>query len=156
PPLESPSTKFYSKSRARSKAPRTQFAAKFPCRCRRRRRMSADGDGFELLPQSDGRNPFVFHIKNTPRGEEGRAMSFSQDVKNEILRRKITRPCCCRAAAYAAACFGKYFDERGIVLQTETEGVAHFVQRMYSRCGIAGEMVRKERPAGPVFESHVQ
>ena len=28
-------------------------------------------------------------------------MSFSQDVKNEILRRKITRPCCCRAAAYA-------------------------------------------------------
>ena len=83
-------------------------------------------------------------------------MSFSQDVKNEILRRKITRPCCCRAAAYAAACFGKYFDERGIVLQTETEGVAHFVQRMYSRCGIAGEVVRKERPAGPVFEFHVQ
>ena len=42
------------------------------------------------------------------------------------------------------------------MLQTETEGVAHFVQRMYSRCGIAGEVVRKERPAGPVFEFHVQ
>ena len=27
-------------------APRTQFAVKFPCRCRRRRRMSADGDVF--------------------------------------------------------------------------------------------------------------
>ena len=83
-------------------------------------------------------------------------MSFSQDVKNEILRRKITRPCCCRAAAYAAACFGKYFDERGIVLQTETEGVANFAQRMYARCGITGTLLRKERPAGPVFEFSVK
>ena len=47
--LRSPSTKFYSKSRTRSKAPRTQFAVKFPCRCRRRRRMSADGDRFRLF-----------------------------------------------------------------------------------------------------------
>lgn len=83
-------------------------------------------------------------------------MSFSQDVKNEILRRKITRPCCCRAAAYAVACFGKYFDERGIVLQTETEGVANFAQRMYARCGITGTLLRKERPAGPVFEFSVK
>src|SRR5699024_4203157 len=45
PLLGTPSTKFYGKSRTRSTAPRTQFAAKFPCRCRRRRRMSADGDG---------------------------------------------------------------------------------------------------------------
>src|SRR5699024_10858826 len=30
-------------------APRTQFAAKFPCRCRRRRRMSADGDVFNFF-----------------------------------------------------------------------------------------------------------
>ena len=93
--------------------------------------------------------------KHAERGG-GESDELFTDVKNEILRRKITRPCCCRAAAYAAACFGKYFDERGIVLQTETEGVAHFVQRMYSRCGIAGEVVRKERPAGPVFEFHVQ
>ena len=82
-------------------------------------------------------------------------MSFSQDVKAEILRRKITRPCCCTAAAYAVACFGKYFDERGIVLQTETEGVAQFAQRMYARCGITGSLLRKERPAGPVFEFSV-
>ena len=44
--LRSPSTKFYGKPRTRHFVPRTQFAAKFPCRCRRRRRMSADGDGF--------------------------------------------------------------------------------------------------------------
>ena len=46
PLLKSPSTKFYGKSRTRHCVPRTQFAAKFPCRCRRRRRMSADGDAF--------------------------------------------------------------------------------------------------------------
>ena len=46
-------------------------------------------------------------------------MSFSQEVKNEILRRKISKPCCNMAAAYAVACFGKYFDDRGVVLQTE-------------------------------------
>ena len=83
-------------------------------------------------------------------------MSFSQDVKSEILRRKITRPCCCAAAAYAVACFGKYFDENGIVLQTESEGVANFALRMYARCGIPGTVLRKERPAGPVFEFSVK
>ena len=36
-------------------------------------------------------------------------MSFSQEVKNEILRHRITKPCCNVAAAYAVACFGKYF-----------------------------------------------
>ena len=51
-------------------------------------------------------------------------MSFSQDVKNEILHRKIVRSCCVTAAAYAVACFGKYFDDRGVVLQTENEGIA--------------------------------
>ena len=49
--LRSPSTKFYGKSRTRRFAPRTQFAVKFPCRCRRRRRMSADGDDFRFFRQ---------------------------------------------------------------------------------------------------------
>ena len=60
-------------------------------------------------------------------------MSFSQEVKNEILRHKITKSCCTVAAAYAVACFGKYFDDRGVVLQTENEGVAAFAQKLY-RC----------------------
>ena len=79
-------------------------------------------------------------------------MSFSQDVKNEILRHRISKPCCSVAAAYAVACFGKYFDDRGIVLQTENEGVAAFAQKLYRRCGIRGDVLRKERPTGPVFE----
>ena len=83
-------------------------------------------------------------------------MSFSQDVKNEILRHRIPKPCCSVAAAYAVACFGKYFDDRGIVLQTENEGVATFAQKLYRRCGIRGDVLRKERPTGPVFEFSVK
>lgn len=83
-------------------------------------------------------------------------MSFSQDVKNEILRRKVPRTCCAGAAAYAVACFGKYFDDRGVVLQTESEGTANFAAKMYRRCGIEGNLLRKERPAGPIFEFNVK
>lgn len=83
-------------------------------------------------------------------------MSFSQEVKNEILRHRITKPCCNVAAAYAVACFGKYFDDRGVVLQTENEGVALFAQKAYRRCGVQGEVLRKERPTGPVFEFGVK
>lgn len=83
-------------------------------------------------------------------------MSFSQEVKNEILRRKISKPCCNMAAAYAVACFGKYFDDRGVVLQTENEGVAIFAQKLYRRCGVQGTVLSKERTTGPVYEFSVK
>lgn len=83
-------------------------------------------------------------------------MSFSQEVKNEILRRKISKPCCNMAAAYAVACFGKYFDDRGVVLQTENEGVATFAQKLYRRCGVQGTVLSKERTTGPVHEFSVK
>lgn len=83
-------------------------------------------------------------------------MSFSQEVKNEILRHRITKPCCNLAAAYAVACFGKYFDDRGVVLQTENEGVASFAQKSYRRCGVEGTILRKERPTGSVYEFSVK
>ena len=83
-------------------------------------------------------------------------MSFSQEVKNEILRRKISKPCCNMAAAYAVACFGKYFDDRGVVLQTENEGVATFAQKLYRRCGVQGAVLSKERTTGPVYEFSVK
>ena len=83
-------------------------------------------------------------------------MSFSQEVKNEILRRKIAKPCCNMAAAYAVACFGKYFDDRGVVLQTENEGVAACAQKLYRRCGVQSTVLSKERPTGPVYEFSVK
>ena len=83
-------------------------------------------------------------------------MSFSQDVKNEILRRKIQRHCCTQAAAYAVACFGKYFDEHGVVFQTESEGIAMLVRKLYDRCGIQGTVLEKQRASGPVYEFAVK
>ena len=72
------------------------------------------------------------------------------------MRRRIARPCCRQAAAYAVACFGKYFDDRGVVLQTENEGVAAFALRTYRRLGINGAVTAKERPTGPIFEFAVK
>ena len=83
-------------------------------------------------------------------------MSFSQDVKNEILHRKIVRSCCVTAAAYAVACFGKYFDDRGVVLQTENEGIAQLAQKLYARCGITGTVISKERGIGLIYEFSVK
>ena len=60
------------------------------------------------------------------------------------------------AAAYAVACFGKYFDDRGVVLQTENEGVAAFAQKLYRRCGVQSTVLSKERPTGPVYEFSVK
>lgn len=83
-------------------------------------------------------------------------MSFSQEVKGEILRKKITHSCCTAAAAYAVACFGRYFDDHGVVLQTESEGTAAFALKTYAHCGITGTVLKKDRPAGPIFEFSVK
>ena len=46
-------------------------------------------------------------------------MSFASSAREEIAQRSPTKECCVRAAAYGIACFAKYFDARGLVLQTE-------------------------------------
>ena len=45
-------------------------------------------------------------------------MSFASSAREEIAQRSPTKECCVRAAAYGIACFAKYFDARGLVLQT--------------------------------------
>ena len=83
-------------------------------------------------------------------------MSFSGDTKIEITQRRLSKPCCVLAAAYGAACFAKYFDERGIVVQTEQESVAQFLLRVYQRCGVQGTVISKERPSGILYEFSVK
>lgn len=82
-------------------------------------------------------------------------MSFAQDVKAEIVQKKITRPCCALAASYGIACFGRYFDERGVVLHTELAAVAQHAKRVFALCGIQGEIITKERPSGPLYEFNI-
>ncbi len=87
---------------------------------------------------------------------KGTYMSFSQEIKQEIAGRKITRPCCARAASYAAACFGRYFDDRGVVVQTELQPVAQFIKRVYQLSGISGTVQEKEWGDGIVYEFAVK
>ena len=82
-------------------------------------------------------------------------MSFSQDVKNEIVQNKITRECCALAASYGIACFGRYFDSKGLVLHTELLGVAQYAKRLFGICGVHGAIITKERPSGPLYEFKV-
>ena len=48
-------------------------------------------------------------------------MSFASQAREEIARRSLQKDRCVRAAAYGIACFAKYFDASGLVLQTEQE-----------------------------------
>lgn len=79
-------------------------------------------------------------------------MSFSSDAKAEIVQKKISRACCARAACYGIACFARYFDSKGLVLQTELPGVAHYAQKMFQRCGVEGSILEKERASGILYE----
>ena len=47
--------------------------------------------------------------------------SFASRAREEVAARSIQKDCCVRAAAYGIACFAKYFDARGLVVQTEQQ-----------------------------------
>ena len=79
-------------------------------------------------------------------------MSFASEAREEIARRSLQKDCCVRAAAYGIACFAKYFDARGLVLQTEQAQTAHLAQQLFARCGVQGEILEKQRPSGILYE----
>ena len=72
--------------------------------------------------------------------------SFASRARNEIAQRSLQKDCCVRAAAYGIACFAKYFDAKGLVLQTEQHGTVLTAQELFARCGIQGEILEKQRP----------
>lgn len=79
-------------------------------------------------------------------------MSFASLAREEIARRSVPKDCCVRAACYGVACFAKYFDARGLVLQTEQESTALYAQRMFARCGVPGSIEQKARANGVIYE----
>ena len=82
-------------------------------------------------------------------------MSFSQDVKNEIVQKRINRPCCSLAAAYGIACFSRYFDERGVMMQTELASAAQYAKKMFQCTGILGEITVGQRGTSALYEFSV-
>ena len=58
----------------------------------------------------------------------------------------------CAGGSYGIACFAKYFDARGLVLQTEQELTARVAEQLFARCGVQGTVLEKPRPSGVVYE----
>ena len=81
-------------------------------------------------------------------------MSFASQAREEIAQHslQLQKDCCVRAAAYGIACFAKYFDARGLVLQTEQELTARVAEQLFARCGVQGAVLEKPRPSGVVYE----
>lgn len=74
--------------------------------------------------------------------------SFSQQVKKEITEHPPLAPCCVTAACYGVACFGKYFDNRGVVLHTDSEFIARWALELYTAAGITGGVRLRNAAAG--------
>ena len=85
-------------------------------------------------------------------------MSFASRAREEIAQRslQLQKDCCVRAAAYGVACFAKYFDARGLVLQTEQELTARVAEQLFARCGVQGTILEKARPSGVVYEFNIR
>ncbi|MEG1873370.1 MAG: DNA-binding protein WhiA, partial [Ruthenibacterium sp.] len=83
-------------------------------------------------------------------------MSFAQEVKKEMMAHELPKKCCAIAAAYSIACFGKYFDARGIVLHTEQAAVAQYAQRVLERAGIHGEAYPRGKEKNGLYEFSVK
>lgn len=60
-------------------------------------------------------------------------MSFSTEVKNELCRISMQRPCCTRAEAYGALLHASVFSHREIRLSTENAAVARRLQALLQR-----------------------
>ena len=83
-------------------------------------------------------------------------MSFASQAREEIAGRSLQKDCCVCAAAYGIACFAKYFDAKGLVLQTEQLITAQTADNLFARCGVQGEIAEKLRPSGTVYEFSIR
>ena len=82
--------------------------------------------------------------------------SFASRAREEIAQRSIQKDCCVRAAAYGIACFAKYFDAKGLVIQTEQPHTVQMAQQLFARCGVQGEILQKQRPSGVLYEFNIR
>ena len=70
-------------------------------------------------------------------------MSFASQAREEIARRSLQKDCCVRAAAYGIACFAKYFDASGLVLQTEQELTTQVASQLFCALRCTGRHHRE-------------
>lgn len=64
-------------------------------------------------------------------------MSFSKQVKNELLKTEYEKACCEKAMLYGMCLFGKSFSPFGVSLQSESEETARLYKRLLAAyCGV--------------------
>lgn len=81
-------------------------------------------------------------------------MSFSQDVKNELLQIEYEKSCCEKAMLYGLLIFGKSFSSYGISMQTENEGIALLYKRLVKKyCNVRCSV--NVSPKGRSFSVHI-
>lgn len=72
-------------------------------------------------------------------------MSFSKQVKREIIAAELPQKCCARAAAYAAACFSASYGQDGLCITTELSAVAQYLKKVFRRAACRGVCTPKGR-----------
>lgn len=83
-------------------------------------------------------------------------MSFSGNVKKEIASKPAQNACCIQAGCYGIACFGKYFDSKGIILHTEKVFIAQYAKKMFESIGINGKIFVKGTENKRIYEFAVK
>lgn len=77
-------------------------------------------------------------------------MSFSSQVKNELVKIEYENNCCKKSLLYGMALFAKYFSFRGITFQTENEStVLLFKNLLKELCNVDADIVVS--PSGKTF-----
>lgn len=77
-------------------------------------------------------------------------MSFSRNVKNELVSIEYESSCCEKALLYGMCIFGKSFSSFGVGLQTENEQIAQLYQRLLEKhCRVNAEI--KTSPSGKSY-----
>lgn len=82
-------------------------------------------------------------------------MSFSQNVKNELLQTEYDSSCCERALLYGLLIFGKSFSSYGISIQTENEGIAKLYKKLIKKyCNVRCDI--NVSPKGRSFSVNIE
>lgn len=82
-------------------------------------------------------------------------MSFSQDVKNELIKIEYEKSCCEKAMLYGICIFGKSFSSFGISMQSENEELAKLYKVLIKKyCNVECDI--KRSPGGRNYSVNIE
>jgi len=82
-------------------------------------------------------------------------MSFSQQVKNELIKIEYENTCCEKSFLYGMCIFGKSFSSFGISIQTENEGIAKLYKKLMKKyCNVKTKI--RVSPKGKNFSVMIE